>query len=278
MSVIASLPLVVLASFTLAGVASAVDGDGPMSPKPRELEGVEIADRLGATLPLDTPLTDESGKQVRLSDYFSGERAGKPVLLTLGYYECPMLCSLVLKGALDSLKAISLDAGRDFSVVSVSIDPKDTVSVARMKRQNYLEEYGREGAAEGWHFHVAEEDDVRRLADAVGFSYRWDARDKQYIHGAGIFFVSPDGVLTRTLYGISYPPNDVKFALMEASRGEVGTVTDKIMLSCFMYNPDGQRYGLYIWGLMRSAGVFTILLLGTLLFLLWRREQRRASS
>lgn len=278
MTLLASTSAIVLSSLALAGAASAVDSEGPMAPRPRELEGIDIADKLGASLPLDVMLTDENGKERPLGEYFSGERAGKPVLLTLGYYECPMLCSLVLKGTLDALKELSLDVGEDFSVVTVSIDPRESTSVAKAKRQNYLADYDRPGAEEAWHFHVAEEAQVRRLADAVGFSYRWDERDEQYIHAAGIFFISPDGVLTRTLYGISYPPKDVKFALMEASRGEVGTITDKVLLSCFQYTPDGQRYGVYVWGLMRLGGVLTILFLGMLLFVLWRREQRRAQG
>lgn len=263
---------------TLMGApALAVQGDdSPMAPKPRELQGIEIEDKLGTKVPLDVELTDESGKAVKLGQYFDEKAGGKPVLLVLGYYECPMLCSLVLNGTLEALKPLSLDVGDDFSVVTVSINPKETVELAKSKRANYLRQYGRDGADAGWHFHVATEAESRRLADAVGFKYRWDERAQQYAHAAGIFFLSPDGTLTRTLYGMAFQPNDVKFALMEASQGTVGTITDRLLLSCFSYTPDKQQYGVYVWGVMRLGGVLTMLLLGGILFILWRRERQHA--
>lgn len=269
----------VLASSTLARPASAVEEAGAvLSPKPKALDGTQIEDKLGAKVPLDVKLVNDEGEAVTLGEYFSKEKTGKPVLLTLGYYQCPMLCSLVLNSTLEALKKVSLDVGEDFTVVTVSIDPKETVALAKQKRSNYLSQYGREGAAPGWRFHVAEEAEVKRLADAIGFEYRWDERAEQYAHGAGIFFVSPDGTLTRTLYGLSYGATDVKFALMEASRGEVGSVTDRVLMSCFQYTPDGQRYGVYVWGVMRLGGILTLLFLGTMLFVLWRRERRNQSS
>lgn len=271
--------VVVLASSALARPASAVGEAGAvLSPRPKALEGSEIVDKLGAKVPLDVTLTRDDGEVVRLGDYFSGEKGGPPVLLTLGYYQCPMLCSLVLNSTLEALKQVSLDVGEDFHVVTVSIDPKETVALAKQKRDTYLAEYGREGAADGWRFHVAEEAEVKRLADAVGFHYRYDEEMQQYAHGAGIFFLSPDGTLTRTLYGLSYSAIDTKFALMEASRGKVGSVTDRILMSCFQYTPDGQKYGVYIWGVMRLGGILTILLLGTMLFVLWRRERNRKAG
>lgn len=279
------LSSVALASLTLAAPAFAVEGgdkdeqgsaeqDEPRPPTPRELKGVEILDKLGDKVPLDVELTDETGAVVKLGKYFSGERAGKPVLLTLGYYECPMLCSLVLNGTMDALKELDLKPGEDFTWVTVSIDPKETVDTARMKRDRYVEAYGRAGAEAGWHFHTGDETQVKRLADAVGFKYRWDERSEQWAHGAGIFFLGADGTLTRTLYGLTFKPDDVKFALMEASNGTVGTIAERILLSCFSYTPDGQRYGVYVLGVMRLAGVLTILLLGGFLIILWRRERR----
>lgn len=257
--------------------ASASEAE-PAPYRPKELADIDIEDRLGNKVPLDVVLTDSRGERVELRRYFSGEQSGKPVLLTLGYYTCPMLCSLVLNATLEALREVSLDVGEDFTVVSVSIDPRDTVDIARGKQKTYLKSYGREGAQEGWHFHVADEAEVKRLADAVGFRYRWDESTKQYAHAAGIFFLSPDGTLTRTLYGISYDPTDVKLALMEASRGEVGTITDKILLSCFRYTADSQRYGVYVWGVMRLAGVLTIIFLGGLLGALWYRERKKSQA
>lgn len=284
--------VVVLASSALARPAAAVGEAGAaarteagtaagetFAPRAKKLDSSQIVDKLGAKVPLDVKLTNDAGELVRLGDYFSGETGGPPVLLVLGYYQCPMLCSLVLNATLDALKKVSLDVGKDFTVLTVSIDPKETVELARDKRENYLKEYGREGAAPGWRFHVGEEREIERLAEAVGFHYFYDEEQKQYAHGAGIFFLSPDGTLTRTLYGLSYRATDVKFALMEASRGEVGSVTDRILMSCFQYTPDSQKYGVYIWGVMRLGGILTILLLGGMLFVLWRRERRvRAPS
>lgn len=258
-----------------AGPAAPSDAR-PMTPK--ALEGIDIVDRLGEKVPLDAELTDESGKKVKLGDYFSGGESGKPVVLVLGYYTCPMLCSLVLNSTFEGLQGVDLDMGEDYTVVSISIDPRDTVQIAHDKRETYLRAYKREGAKAGLHFHVADEGEVRRVADAVGFGYRWDEKTEQYAHAAGIFFLSPDGTLTRTLFGLTFEPSDMKFALMEASRGEVGTIVDKVLLSCFTYTADSQKYGVYVFGLFRVGGVLTILFLGTLLFVLWRRERHRAKA
>lgn len=273
-SVVCAGPAVARAGETRAPAAA---GDAvPYRPKP--LQDIEIEDRLGDKVPLDVELTDENGEKVKLGKYFSGQQTGKPVVLVLGYYTCPMLCSLVLNSTIEGLKGVDLDAAKDFTVVSVSVDPRDTVKIAHDKRETYLRAYGREGAEQGFHFHIGDEKEVKRLADAVGFKYRWDEETKQYAHAAGIFFLSPDGTLTRTLYGLTYAPNDVKFALMEASRGEVGTIVDKVLLSCFTYTADSQKYGVYVFGLFRVGGVLTILFLGTLLFVLWRRERIRAKA
>lgn len=248
----------------------------PVLPKP--LQNIDIADQLGNRLPLDAKLTDHTGKAVSLGDYFSGEASGKPVLLVLGYYSCPMLCSLVLNGALDALRTIDLKPGKDFRLVSVSIDPRDTVDVAKSKRDTYLKTYQLAEHEDGIVFHIADAQESKRIADAAGFGYRWDKDTQQYAHAAGIFFVSPDGTLTRTLYGLTFQSQDVKFALMEASRGEVGTIVDKVILSCFSYTSDSQRYGVYIFGLFRVSGALTILFLGGLLITLWRRERIKAES
>lgn len=243
---------------------------------PQDLQNIDIVDRLGSRVPLSAVLTDDTGASVPLSRYFSGEPNGKPVLLVLGYYTCPMLCSMVLNATFEALKGVDLLAGRDFEIVSVSIDPRDAVEVAHDKRETYLKLYDRENADAGVHFHIAEPAVVKALADSVGFTFRWDEKTKQYAHAAGIFFLSPDGTLTRTLYGLTFSPTDVKFALMEASRGEVGSIVDKVILSCFSYTPDSQRYGVYIFGLFRLGGVLTILFLGGLLIHLWRREHAKS--
>lgn len=252
-------------------LAPALNVVAPIVPKP--LQDIDIADRLGNKVPLDAALVNESGEAVRLGDYFTGEFSGKPVLLVLGYYSCPMLCSLVLNGVMEGLQQIDYVPGKDFTLVSVSIDSRDTYEVARDKRNNYLKTYRGISQGAGIHFHVADEQVSRAIANSVGFGYRWDDKTQQYAHAAGVFFISPDGTLTRTLFGLTFSRQDLSFALMEASRGEVGSIVDKVILSCFSYTSDKQKYGIYIFGLFRLAGVITILLLGGLLVSLWRRER-----
>jgi protein SCO1/2 len=239
---------------------------------PKELRGVQIKNNVGDKIPADVKLVSHEGEDVVLGDYL---KDGKPALVVLGYYKCPTLCSAILNGTLDALKEVSLDAGRDFNVIVVSIDPKEGPEVASKKRASYVKAYARDGAASGWHFHTGAETEVRRLADALGFGYRWDETSQQYAHAGGIFFLSPDSTLSRTLWGMSFKPRDVKFALIDASQGKVGSVVDQVLLSCFSYTPDSQRYSVYIFGVMRLAGVATIVLLGGALIFLWRRFERK---
>ena len=256
----------------------------PPGEKPPELVGAEIVDKLGARVPLDVALVDDLGRTTTLADAMRGaapivgDDRALPVLLTLGYYECPMLCSMVLKGALDALKQVSLEPGRDFRIVSVSIDPRDTPKIAAMKRATYLKDYGRDIPDDAWRFFTATADESKRLADAVGFGYRFDEASQQYAHGAGLFFLSPDGVLTRTIWGLTYAPLDVKLALMDAAQGKVGTVVDRILLSCFRYSTTDHKYNVYVWGLLRIAAALTVLVVGGTIFTFWRRDRARAAA
>ncbi|MEM7494584.1 MAG: SCO family protein [Myxococcota bacterium] len=247
---------------------------------PRKLRGARINDdRIGRSIPLDVRLTDHNGNPVTLGGYFS---AGKrPVILTLGYYRCPMLCDLVLNGLLDAIKAMPLRLGQDYTVLSVSIHPKESVDLAGKKRAAYVRAIGQEMdvASADWRFHVGDEAQVKRLADAVGFGYRWDPRSRQFAHGAGIFVLDPRGKLNRVLYGVEFAPRQLKLALVEASQGKVGTLFDRVLLSCFHYDPDSHRYGVAIFGVTRLVGVATVLILAGVLAWLWRRERapRKAS-
>jgi protein SCO1 len=236
---------------------------------PKELAAAQIEDKAGALLPLDVELIDQNGQVKKLREYFRDDD-DRPVILTLGYYGCPMLCSLVLKGLHDGLKDLKLTLGKDYRVISVSIDHRETIDLAKKKQATYLASLNAD--EESWNFHVARQEEVKRLADAVGFNYFYDARDDQFGHGAGFFVVSPKGVLSRTLYGIRYDPGDIKFALLEAAEGNIGSFVDKVLLSCFHYNPDSHRYGIYIVGVMRIGGFLTIAILGLLLLMYFRGE------
>lgn len=242
---------------------------------PTQLEGADIQPNLGAQLPVDTQLIDQDGRAVRLSDYLSD---GKPTLLVFAYYSCPMLCTLVLNGLTQGLKALPWTAGRDFRVLTVSIDPRDTPQVAHDKRLNYLRTYGREVEERGWEFLTGTPEQVSRLASTAGFHYRWDESQQQYAHAAGVFFLTPEGKLSRVLYGVSFDPQDIRLALSDASGGKVSTLTERILLFCFHYEPSVGKYVLAAKKTMRIAGIGSTLILGLFVGALFRRERRRAAT
>jgi len=242
--------------------------------RPPLLESVGIEQKLGERIPLDLVFRDEAGKPVRLGDLF----ASKPTIVNLVYYRCPMLCTEVLNGLVASLETLKLDVGKDFSVVTVSIDPRETPQLASEKKAVYLKRYGRAGAAEGWRFLTGDGASISRLADAVGFRYAYDAEADQYAHAAAIYVATPDGRLARYFYGIDYAPRDLRLALVEASEGKIGTVADKIVLFCYQYDPATGKYGATILGAMRVGGVVTVLLLGGFVLVMWRREARSARA
>jgi protein SCO1 len=239
---------------------------------PPELAGVGIEERPGAQLPLDLRLHDPSGQEVALSRYVAGD---KPVVLLLAYFECPMLCSLVLNGVLQGMKDVDWSAGKEYRVLVVSFDPRDTPEAARAKRANYLEAYGRPLSGDGFDFLVGDAASVRKLADTVGFGYRWDEDSKQFAHAAGAFVFTPDGRLSRTLYGISFPQKNFSLALREAGRGVVGTAWDQVLLFCFHYDPTARGYVLATTRLMKASGVVTLAFLGLWLAVFWRAERSR---
>ena len=246
-----------------------------MEPLPKELEGVGITERPGARIPLDLEFTAEDGKPVRLGTYFDGK---KPVILNLGYYRCPMLCGLVLSGLLQGLKETAWTVGREFEVVTVSIDPLETPTLARLKKESYLSDYGRPGAAAGWHFLTGREANIRKLADAVGFGYRYVPEREEYAHAAALFMATPDGHLSRTLYGVQYAAGTLRMALTEAGQGKVGSVADRILLTCFHYDAAEGRYAVAAAALMRIGAGATALALGGWLLARWVRDARRANG
>jgi protein SCO1 len=241
-------------------------------PLPRELEGVGITEVPGARIPLQLEFLDEDGRTVRLADYFA---AGRPVILTLNYYRCPMLCGLMLNGLLDGLKRLDWTPGKEFEIVTVSFDPLETPTLARLKKQSYMEEYARPEAVAGWHFLVGQQENITALANAVGFHYRYDEERKQYAHAAGLFVATPDGRVARYLYGVVYEPRTLRLALTEAAHGDIGSSVDQLLLYCFHYDANQGRYVLAAETFMRLGGGATALILGLWLFTWWRRSTRR---
>ena len=262
---------VLAACLTTAVPASAQWVRQKQDPPPRQVtQSVGIDQRLEAQVPLDARFRDEQGRDVALGDYF-GRR---PVILALVYYECPMLCNQVLNGLTQSLKVMSLDAGRDFDVVAVSFDPKEEPKLARTKQLAYVSKYGRHGAENGWHFLTGSQGSIAALTGAVGFRYRWDDLTGQWAHGAGIVVLTPRGVVSRYFYGIEYGVRDVRLGLVEASQNRIGNLADQVMLLCFRYDPMAGRYGLIAMNSIRVAGVLTVGALGAFILLMLRRERR----
>jgi protein SCO1/2 len=255
----------------LAGLA--VTPVWAQSSLPPVLRQVAFDQRLNEQVPLDLVFQDETGTQVQLGDYFGK----KPVILVLAYYRCPRLCTEVLNGLVRALMDVTFDVGREFNVVTVSFDSRETPDLAAAKKKTYLERYGRAGAAEGWHFLTGGEESIVRLTEAVGFRYTYDARHDQFAHASGIMILTPQGKIARYFYDISYPPRDLRFGLVEASENKIGSPVDRILLYCFHYDPSEGKYGAAIMNIVRLGGALTVLLLGTFLGLLWWQERRKST-
>jgi|SRR5579864_6103442 len=236
------------------------------------LENVRIEQKLAARLPLNVAFRDEHGDAVRLGDFFGRV----PVILTFNYYDCPMLCPLELNDLLRAVRAIPLDLGSQFQIVTISIDPNDTPARAAEKQQWYLERYSRSHGAAGWHFLTGTSESIAVLADAVGFRYARDPRSGQYAHIAGIVVATPDGRLARYLFGLEYSARDLKLALVDASGGRIGSLADQMLLLCFHYDPESGRYGLAILRAIRAGGLMTALGLCGLMAVMFRRERTGA--
>ncbi len=236
---------------------------------------VGIDQKLDSQVPLDLAFRDEVGRSVRLGDYFGK----KPVVVALVFYKCPRLCQLMLDGIVRGLQEVEYDAGKDFEVVVVSIDPSETPVIAADKKREMLALYARPGAERGWHFLTGGEPSIKALAGAIGYRYAYDPVMKQFAHAAGIQILTPEGRVARYLNGIDYPPKSVGFALIEASQGKVGTPVDKMLLmTCFAYNPATGRYSFAILKTLQAAGVTTVLILATFMLAMFRMDRRRALS
>ncbi len=242
---------------------------------PEALEEVGITEHLDAKLPMDLEFRDEDGISVTLGSFFDGER---PVILTLNYYRCPMLCGLMLNGLVDGLEQLEWTPGQEFEIVTVSINPLETPALAKEKKQNYIKRYGRPSAMAGWHFLTGREPEIDRLAETVGFRFVYDPVEKQYAHAAAIFVCTPDGRVARYLYGIEYPSKRLKLGLLEASEGKIGSTLDQLILYCYHYDPSNRRYSPVAMNIMRVGGGATASILAIALGLFWFREWRQKKS
>ncbi|HEX8455763.1 MAG TPA: SCO family protein [Pyrinomonadaceae bacterium] len=242
---------------------------------PSVLRDIGIEQRLNEQVPLDLTFRDETGRTVRLGDYF-GQR---PVVISLVYYNCPKLCNLVLNGLVGGLKTLPFAVGKDFDVVTVSFDPRETAADAAAKKQVVFHDYGRATDRAhfdaGWHFLTGDKPSIDALAAAVGFKYAFDTTTNQFAHASGVMLTTPEGKLSRYFYGIEYAPRDLKFGLIEASQGRIGSAVDKLTLYCFHYDPTSGKYGPAIMNIMRLTGIVTVVGLVVLITILQRRRRRQ---
>ncbi len=248
------------------------DAGLPVDARPKGLEEVSFEQRLGTQVPGDLSFVDETGATVRLGDYFGA----RPVVLALVYYECPMLCTQVLSGLTGGLKGINFDAGREFDVVIVSIDPGEGPGLAAAKKDAYLDRYGRPETAGGWHFLTGTKAEIDRLAGTVGFSYTYDVETDQYAHAAGITVLTPEGRIARYFYGIEFAPRDLRLGIVEAADQKIASPVDSVLLYCFHYDPSTGKYGLVAMNLVRAGGILTVIGMVSMWVIMRRQERRHA--
>lgn len=242
---------------------------------PKEVENVTVEQRLGETLPLDLSLKDDLGRDVKLGEFFDGRR---PVLVTMNYSDCPMLCSVQLNALVESLNQVGLQLGNDFQILTVSIDPKESTERIRDTKQKYVSQLKQQpGADSGWHFFTARETSIQRLANTLGFRYTYDSSTKQYYHAAMLAFVSPKGVISRYSLKVEFPPDQIKLALLDASNGTIGSPVDQFVMWCYSYDPERGNYSLVAWRVMRLGAALTVALLLVLLIPYWLGRRRSAA-
>jgi protein SCO1/2 len=250
------------------GAPSSFDNNAAVAPQ--ALRDIGFDQNLGAQLPLDLVFRDERGADVRLGDLFRG----RPVVLSIVYYECPMLCTLVLNGLVSALKPVNLVPGRDYDVIAVSFDPRETAALAAAKKKVYLERFGKATPETAWSFLTGDPASIDGLTKAVGFRYAWDEKTNQFAHPSGVVVATPDGRIARYLFGVEYVPKDMRLALVEASEGKVGGFADQILLFCYKYDPTRGRYSAAVINLVRAGAALTIVSLMTFIGVSRRREKR----
>jgi protein SCO1/2 len=270
-ALLAALAAAAAAFLSLAPGAAAQLASDPMQSvgvRPELLKQVGIDQKLNQAIPLNLPFRDENGQTVELAQFFGQ----KPVILTLVYYNCPMLCTQVLNGVESGLKELPTDIGKQFDVVTISIDPTESHVLAKVKQEMYVGMYGRPGAAQGWHFLTGDEPQIKQLAAAVGFRYAYDPDTKQFAHASAIMLLTPEGKISRYFYGIQFPSRDLRLGLVEASEGKIGTPVDQVLLFCYHYDPATGKYGLLISRVIQAGGALTVLILGIAMLILFRGE------
>lgn len=268
-AVLACAPAAVAQKFSALGEPGAL----PTNVRPAQLVGVDIVEHLNQPVDLNLEFIAENGYPVRLGEYF---HKGRPVVLNLVYYECPMLCTLILNGETQTMREVPWTPGNEYEVVTISINPEEGFDVARKKKQIYLASYDR--PAPGWHFLVDKDGNAKKLAQMVGFNYRYDARSGEYAHPSAIMVLTPDGKMARYLYGVRYRASDFRFAIAEASEGRSTLTVEKILLLCYHYDPKSGSYVLFATNFMKAGGVLTMLLIGLFLFSMYRKERTRAAA
>jgi len=236
--------------------------------RPQALSDVTIEQHLNAQLPLDAPFRDEYGQTVPLGKYF-GKR---PVVLALVYYECPMLCTQILNGMTRAAKLMTLTPGKDYDILAISFDARETSKQAMAKKETYMKDYGHPETANAWHFLTGDQKSIDRVSQAVGFRYKWDAQTAVFAHASAIYLLTPEGKLSKYFYGIDYSPKDMRFGLIQASDNKIGTKVDQVLLFCYHFDPNTAKYTFLAVDLLRGAGAATLLALGGFLFIRLRRE------
>jgi protein SCO1/2 len=236
-------------------------------PPSRVLAAIGVDQKLNAAVPLDVTFHDESGRTVALSQFFHG----KPVVLSLVYYECPMLCSMTLNGLVKSMRPLPLHIGDEFEVLTISFDPREKPDLAAAKKKVYVSDYGHPEAASGWHFLTGSTEAIERLTESVGYHFKWDDDTKQWAHVSAIMVLTPEGRVSQYLYGIEFSSRDLRLSLVQASRNKIGTLVDRILLYCYHYNPDTGKYGLVVMSTVRLASLATVIALATFIVVSRRR-------
>jgi protein SCO1/2 len=242
----------------------------PANVRPPGLKNVGIEQHLNEQIPPGLAFRDETGKPVRLSDYFGK----KPMILNLVYYQCPMLCGEVLNGLESALRVLKFDVGKEFDVLTVSFDSRETPELAAAKKAVYLKRYGRAGAADGWHFLTGSQESIDALTKAAGFQYQYDSKTGQFAHATAIMVLTPDGRIAQYYYGVEYPSKDLRLGLVQAADNKIGTVVDQVLLYCYHYDPTTGKYGAIISRVLQLSGLVTILVLGILMAVLFRQGSR----
>jgi protein SCO1 len=232
----------------------------------------DVVEKLGESVAVDVVLTAENGEKVRVGDLLDGKH---PVILTLGYFRCEQLCSVVLRGQMEAMKASALTLGEDYVSLTVSIAPEEDSALAAERQTHWLRAFGRPDATASWRFLTGDAASLRALADSVGFGYERDPDSGVYLHPAGLVVLSPDGRVSRYLYGVRFPTRDVRLAVVEAAEGRAGTSFDRVLLTCFKWDPATRRYQLFVSRFLKTGGALVLAFVGCLLGVLWRRELRR---